>query len=86
MVWYHSRELDNGGLGLGVDALHAPDGAALQPDFNAVRMRRGTGQNLLHDAVRQFARPLVFFLNDVHLKPFGDVFSILSVHTSSDFR
>src|SRR3989344_1492764 len=72
-------------LGFGEGVLHAADSPALQADFDAVRMRRGTGQNLLHDTARQFPRPLVFFSDNIHLKPLGNVFPILSGHTSSDF-
>lgn len=71
------------GVGRGIEnyVLHPADGAALQPDLDAMRMCRGTGQNLLHDAAGQFPGPLVFFLDNLHLKPLVNVFSVRHVHT-----
>lgn len=74
--------IEDGGSGEFRENVPYPaNGTVLQPDLNPMRMRRGAGQNLLDNTACQLTRALIFFLYDLHLKPFGNIFSILSVHT-----
>jgi hypothetical protein len=59
--------------------------AGFKAHLDAVRVMGGTGQYLLHDSPRPFSAALILFLDDVDLKPWFYVFSVLAVHTSPLF-
>jgi hypothetical protein len=52
------RFLGFGGI-LADNSCNPPDTAVLYPDLDAVRVERGVGQDLLHDAPCQFSAPLI---------------------------
>src|SRR5215813_11670610 len=68
------------------DFLHPAHFAGLEPNFNAMRVMCGVGQNVLHDPARPFPRALILFLDDVDLKPRFNVLPILTIHFQTFLR
>ena len=60
--------------------------AGFKTHLDAMRVMSGTGQYLLHDSPRSFSCALILFLDDVDLKSWFYVFSVLAVHFSSLLR
>jgi hypothetical protein len=63
--------------------LDSPHLTAREPHFNAMRMRGGIGQYVLHDAVRERAASLVLFQHDIHLNARHYICAVLSFHNET---
>jgi hypothetical protein len=65
------------------------DLAGFQADLYAVRMRRGSGQDILDDPLGEFSRPLVFLQHDTNPHPglyLSSVFAIHAAHFEVEFN
>jgi hypothetical protein len=60
--------------------LHTADHPANQSHFDAMRVTRGTGENILNDSFRQFPRPLILFLHNLHPNSGCNDRTLFSVH------
>ena len=61
-------------------ALHPSDLAVFQADLDSPGMVRGSGEDVLHDAVGQLAGALVLLRHDADFQPRANVDSPPSVH------
>lgn len=68
--------------GLIQNVLHSPHGTPLKPDLDTVRMGRRFGKNVLNNAFRQSASPLVLLQHNGNPQPGPDIFPFRSLHVS----
>ena len=79
-VRVNPRQRNTFARGLFYDLFYASNGAALQPDFDPMRMRWGFCENILHNAPGQFAGALILFQDDQHGQAGFDGGARLPVH------
>ena len=60
--------------------LHASHFPGCEPDLDAARVARGLREDVFHNTASKLPGTLIVLLRNVHVQPWLDVFTVLSVH------